>query len=106
MKTSNVELEPGDRDLQAVVRLTSLARPHAQRYSFRVRGWDPGWSIPAAQPERRLEALPSGRYTLEVKAWDGYGQAAANTLNWPFVCCLHGGARRRRCSGTCCCWSV
>jgi signal transduction histidine kinase/ligand-binding sensor domain-containing protein/CheY-like chemotaxis protein len=85
MKTSNVELEPGDRDLQAVVRLTSLARPHAQRYSFRVRGWDPGWSIPAAQPERRLEALPSGRYTLEVKAWDGYGQAAANTLNWPFV---------------------
>jgi signal transduction histidine kinase/streptogramin lyase/ActR/RegA family two-component response regulator len=79
------ELEPDDRDLQVVVRLSSLARPHAQRYSFRVAGWDQGWSASAALPERRLEVLPPGRYTLEVRAWDGHGQAAANILSWPFA---------------------
>ncbi len=84
LRAVNAELQPDDRDLHAVVRLASLARPHAQRFSFRVRGWDPGWSAPSAQPERRLEALPPGRYTLEVRAWDGYGQAATNTLSWPF----------------------
>lgn len=84
LQTTRVQLQPDDRDLHAVVRLVSLARPHAQRFSFRVSGWDPDWSPPSALPERRLEALPHGNYTLEVRAWDGHGQAAANTLDWRF----------------------
>jgi signal transduction histidine kinase/CheY-like chemotaxis protein/streptogramin lyase len=80
----SARLMPDDRDLQVVVRLTSLARSHAQRFSFRVVGWDPDWSAPSPQSERRIESLPSGRYSFEVRAWDGHGQAAANTLGWSF----------------------
>ena len=77
-------LAANDRDLRVAVRLASLARPHAQRFSFRVLGWEPDFSAPLAQSERVLGTLPAGEYTLEVRAWDGQGQAAANTLHWPF----------------------
>ncbi|MBL8243681.1 MAG: response regulator [Rhodanobacteraceae bacterium] len=73
-----------DRDLRVAVRLASLARPHAQRFSFRVLGWERDFSAPSGQPERYLGTLPAGDYVLEVRAWDGHGQAAANALQWPF----------------------
>lgn len=77
------ELQPDDRELQVVVRLSTLARPQAQRFSFRLAGWE-GWSAPAQRPERRLGALAPGDYALEVRAWDGYGQPATNALHWRF----------------------
>lgn len=81
--TGKVELRPDDRELHVVVRLSTLARPHAQRFSFRLAGLE-DWSAPTARPERRLGALADGDYQLQVRAWDGYGQPAAAILNWPF----------------------
>jgi signal transduction histidine kinase/ligand-binding sensor domain-containing protein/CheY-like chemotaxis protein len=77
-------LRPDDGELRVAVRMNSLTRAHAQRFSFRVEGWDADWSSPSAWPERRIGVLPAGPYTLEVRAWDGYGRAAANVLSWPF----------------------
>lgn len=77
-------LAADDRDLRVAVRLASLARPQAQRFSFRVHGWERDFSAPSAQPERFFGTLPAGDYTLEVRAWDGHGQAAANPLLWRF----------------------
>ncbi|HWS24964.1 MAG TPA: ATP-binding protein [Xanthomonadales bacterium] len=79
----HAQLSPDDRELHAVVRLSTLSRPHAQRFSFRLVGLE-DWSAPVARPERRLGTLKSGDYVLEVRAWDGYGQPAAATLSWPF----------------------
>ena len=78
-----VELQPDDRELHVVVRLSTLARPHAQRFSFRLAGLE-DWSAPTARPERRLGALPDADYVLQVRAWDGYGRPAAAIISWPF----------------------
>lgn len=77
-------LEFADRDLEVGVRLATLARPHAQRFSFFLKGWDSDRPEPGAALERRFGALAAGRYELEISAWDGYGQPAANTLSWVF----------------------
>lgn len=77
-------IQAGDRELEVEVRLASLARPHAQRFSFRVRGWEDAHSSPSATPFRHLGTLPDGSYVLEVRAWDGHGRPAANALAWPF----------------------
>ncbi len=79
------QLEFTDRDLEVGVRLATLARPHAQRFSFYLQGWDSDPPEAGAALERRFGALAAGSYVLEVRAWDGYGQTAANTLRWPFV---------------------
>ncbi|GMU42088.1 MAG: response regulator [Xanthomonadales bacterium] len=79
-----VGLHADDRELEVAVRLASLARAHAQRFSFRVHGWDEAWTTPTTSPVRHFGALPAGRYVLEVRAWDGDGRAAANTVRWEF----------------------
>lgn len=79
-----VELQSVERELYLAVRLNSLARTHAQRFSFRLSGWDEDWTEATALPERRFGALPDGSYTLQVRAWDGNGAAASNTLSWSF----------------------
>ena len=80
-----VQLKHEDRDLAVAVRLSTLARSHAQRFSFFLEGWDSDPPDPVAATERRFGALSPGNYVLEVRGWDGYGQAAANSLRWPFV---------------------
>jgi len=80
--TKSGEMGADERELSVAVRLATLARPHAQRFSFKLQGWDQDWSLPSARPERRLGTLPPGQYTLEVRAWDGYGQTAVNQLSW------------------------
>jgi len=79
------ELQPDERELVLSVRLNTLARTHAQRFSFRLAGWDEDWTEPASLPERRFGALSDGDYTLQIRAWDGDGRATANTLEWAFT---------------------
>jgi len=73
-----------ERDLSVSVRLETLARAHAQRFSFHLVGSDSDRADPGAASERRFGALRPGHYRLQVRAWDGYGQAAANALEWRF----------------------
>ncbi|MGE4073174.1 MAG: ATP-binding protein [Lysobacterales bacterium] len=79
------ELQPEERELLLSVRLNTLARTHAQRFSFRLVGWDEDWTEATSLPERRFGALSDGDYTLQIRAWDGDGRAAANTLEWAFT---------------------
>ncbi len=79
------ELRSDERELFLSVRLNTLARTHAQRFSFRLVGWDEDWTEAAGLPERRFGALSDGDYTLQIRAWDGDGQAAANSLEWAFT---------------------
>lgn len=66
--------------LTLAVRLDRLERPHAQRFAFRLDREGEDWPAAVASPERVYGSLPPGRHRIEVRAWDGHGLAAANTL--------------------------
>lgn len=63
----DIVLGPDDRDLRIDARLLSFANPLSNAYRFRVEGYDLNW-VPAADGERTLSRLPSGRYRIEIQA--------------------------------------
>lgn len=75
-------LDADARGISLAIRLDSLARVHAQRFSVRVEGRDLDWPPPRAQAEHTIGTLPPGSYQIQVRGWDGYGNAAANELSW------------------------
>lgn len=78
-------LSADDRSLTVSVRLDTLARASAQRFSFRLDGLDQDWSMPTQRVDRAFGSVPPGRYTLRVRAWDGYGRPAIHELAWPLT---------------------
>jgi len=75
-----VALDPGapldlladDIDLTIAVRALSYANPGSNRYRFQMAGFDPEW-IDSARGERTYSQLPSGTYTLQVRAANADG---------------------------------
>jgi signal transduction histidine kinase/sugar lactone lactonase YvrE/ActR/RegA family two-component response regulator len=73
---SRVALDPAqpvrmshvDRDLRVSVRALSLADPAANRYRFRLQGFDADWVDSGNRGEREVSQLPPGRYRLEAQA--------------------------------------
>lgn len=69
-----IELEPGqllelnwsDRELALKVRLLSFVNASANRYRFRLRGYEQEWVDVDARGERVFTQLPPGQYVLEV----------------------------------------
>lgn len=66
--------------LTVSVRLDRLERSHAQRFAFRIDREGEDWPPPGAAPDRVFGSLPAGRHRIEVRAWDGHGVLADNTL--------------------------
>jgi signal transduction histidine kinase/ActR/RegA family two-component response regulator len=62
-----IELGHDDRDLRIVLRALSLADPMANRYRFRLDGFDPDW-VPGARGERVFAVLPEGEFVLRGEA--------------------------------------
>jgi len=75
-----VPLDPGapvallvdDIDLTVSVRALSYANPSLNRYRFQLAGFDPEW-IDSPRGERTYSQLPSGTYTLQVRAENADG---------------------------------
>jgi signal transduction histidine kinase/ActR/RegA family two-component response regulator len=63
-----VALTHADRDLRVSVRALSLADPSANRYRFRLQGFDSDWAEHGNRGEREFSQLPQGRYLLHVQA--------------------------------------
>ncbi|HET6431705.1 hybrid sensor histidine kinase/response regulator [Dyella sp.] len=57
-----------DRDLRIVARVSSYINPAANRYRFRLRGFDTDWVDVGAHGEREFAGLGAGQYTLEIMA--------------------------------------
>jgi len=56
------------------------------RYAYRVRGWlADRWLGLGTTPRLRLQGLPPGQYTVEVRAETSQGVAAANVLRLPLT---------------------
>jgi len=67
-----LELLADDIDLTIAVRALSYANPGSNRYRFQMAGFDPEW-IDSARGERTYSQLPSGTYTLQVRAANADG---------------------------------
>jgi signal transduction histidine kinase/streptogramin lyase/ActR/RegA family two-component response regulator len=72
-----IELSYDDLDFSVAVRALSYANPTSKRYRFQMAGFDPEW-IDSTRGERTYSQLPSGTYTLQVRAaTDGAWNALA-----------------------------
>ncbi|WP_400192157.1 histidine kinase [Hymenobacter sp. B81] len=66
--------------------LTNTPDPARARYAYRVRGWlADRWLGLGTTPQLRLQGLPPGRYTVEVRGETSQGVPAANVLRLPLV---------------------
>ncbi|MBS0213888.1 MAG: response regulator [Proteobacteria bacterium] len=70
---ATVDLGPNDRDLHVMARLLSYADPKANRYRFRLQGYDAGWIDAGAEGERVFSRLDPGSYRLDMQAADADG---------------------------------
>ena len=70
-----IELGPDDRDLKVNARLLSYLDPKANRYRFRLRGYDADWVDGGDDGQHVWPRLDAGRYALMVAAADADGEA-------------------------------
>lgn len=56
------------RELSVTARLVSFVDPAANRYRFRLDGFDSDWTDVDARGERTFASLPSGEYRLDIEA--------------------------------------
>lgn len=76
-----LQLRYGDRDLTIQVRALSFANPTANRYRFRLGGFEDDWLDSLDLGQRMFSQLPAGRYELHVQArnagapWSDLAQA-------------------------------
>jgi signal transduction histidine kinase/ligand-binding sensor domain-containing protein/CheY-like chemotaxis protein len=68
-----IEVGWHDSQLQVQVRLFSYIDPLANRYRFRLNGFDVDWVDRENHGEREFTGLGSGDYTLDVMAHGAYG---------------------------------
>ncbi|WP_426690087.1 ATP-binding protein [Rhodanobacter ginsengiterrae] len=69
-----VQLHWRDRDLHVEARVASYIDPTANRYRFRLRGFDSNWVDTGNHGEREFAGLGAGDYTLEVMAAGADGE--------------------------------
>lgn len=53
-------------------------------YSYKLQGYDPGWSAATSKTEKEYTNLPAGTYTFLVKAYDNLGNES-DTMSYRFV---------------------
>lgn len=63
-----IQLAWGDRELRVEARSSSYVDPAANRYQFRLLGFDGNWVDTGNHGEREFAGLGGGGYTLEVQA--------------------------------------
>ncbi len=68
VRAEPIQLAWSDRELRVEVRLSSYVDPTANRYRFRLRGFDTAWVDTGNHGEREFAGLGAGDYTLEVMA--------------------------------------
>ncbi|GAB3590035.1 sensor histidine kinase [Hymenobacter daeguensis] len=66
--------------------LTNSLDPSRARYAYRVRGWlADRWLGLGTTPQLRLQGLPPGHYTVEIRGESSQGVPTANTIRLPLT---------------------
>jgi signal transduction histidine kinase/ligand-binding sensor domain-containing protein/ActR/RegA family two-component response regulator len=63
-----IALRWDDRDLRLSARALSYANPSANRYQWKLKGFDPDWVDSSNRGEREFSQLPPGNYRLKLRA--------------------------------------
>jgi signal transduction histidine kinase/CheY-like chemotaxis protein/streptogramin lyase len=72
-----IQLGWKDREVSVVARVFSYIDPAANRYRFKLNGFDTVWVDTGSRGEREFAGLAAGNYTLEVQAAGAGGQWVA-----------------------------
>ncbi len=80
----SVELDEEDRSIQVSFSLLSYRGSERIVYAWRLAGVEDEWNYQHGA-SIRLDRLPYGEHTLEVKARDGMGQWSQHVLRLPFT---------------------
>lgn len=78
-----VELQHDDRELHVQARVFSFVDPQANRYRFRLQGYEPDWIDVGATGERVFSQLPTGDYVLQVEGANAEGVWSSPALQVP-----------------------
>ncbi|MBB5209444.1 hybrid sensor histidine kinase/response regulator [Chiayiivirga flava] len=76
-------LRHDDRELHVQARLFSFVDPQANRYRFRLLGYERDWIEVGASGERVFSQLPTGEYVLQVEGANADGVWSASPLQVP-----------------------
>lgn len=71
-----LQFGPDDHELRIGTRLLSYVDPQANRYRFRIDGFDADWVEASALGERVVARLPPGRFRVDVQASNALGVTA------------------------------
>lgn len=82
-----LRLAPNQPLVELHLALSGDLNPAQARFAYRVLGWLPGdrWLPVGTTPRVRLQGLPPGTYTVEVRGETGQGVMAANLLRLPLT---------------------
>ncbi|HET9047473.1 MAG TPA: ATP-binding protein [Chiayiivirga sp.] len=75
-----VQLDWSDREFTVTTRFISFAHAAANRYRFRMAGFDPQWVDVDSRGQRVFSQLPAGRYALEIVGGSDNGPWSARPL--------------------------
>ena len=73
-------LSPSDKSLLIEFALLNFKNIQTNTYAYKIEGLDKDWT-PIRSNSLRLNALPSGKYTLRIKGQGIGGEQSANTLS-------------------------
>ncbi|MEM6772985.1 MAG: histidine kinase dimerization/phospho-acceptor domain-containing protein, partial [Bacteroidota bacterium] len=73
-------LPASNRRLQLNLATSNLFNPTENKYAYRIPGLTDDWVDLGNQPKLMLDNLPAGKYSLEVRGGDSYGNWSAASL--------------------------
>ncbi len=79
----DIRLHHADRSFVFGFSLTSFINPTQNSYLYYLDGWELPWSNETNTGRALYPHLPTGHYTLRVKATDPLGNVAANEISLP-----------------------
>ncbi len=82
----DLRLAPDQPIIDLRLALTNSPDASRARYAYRVRGWlADRWLGLGTTPQLRLQGLPPGEYTVEIRGESSQGVAATNVLRLPLT---------------------
>lgn len=82
-RTHALDFGPRDHELRFAARLLSFVDPLANRYEYRIDGFDADWVDGGALAERVVARLPAGEFRLHLRASNALGIRARDALTVP-----------------------
>jgi ligand-binding sensor domain-containing protein len=83
---SKIVMKPGDRSLTISMGLSDYTAPDKSNYFYRIVGlYNDEWISLGQQHTLKIESLPPGTYTLELKGASSRGTTSINTVQYNLV---------------------